>query len=78
MAYFATLGFVTISVFPYLITMSVVVTNASAVSSQSSLVFPTFSLGLSDLFGNRSLIFEDTISLLYFLHKVNSRIKVSL
>ena len=38
--------------------------------------FLTFSLGLSDLFGNESLIFEDMISVLDILHKVNSRIKI--
>ena len=49
------------SVLPYLITVLVVVTNAFLVSSKSPLVFLSVILGLSDLFGNGSLIFEDMI-----------------
>ena len=49
--------FSTMSVFPYLTTVSVVVTNAFSVSYKYPLVFLSFSLVLSDLFGNGSLIF---------------------
>ena len=75
MDYFTTLGSVTISVFPSLTTVSVVVTNAFSVSSKYPLVFLTFSLGLSDFFGNESLIFEDIISVLDSIHPIKSRIK---
>ena len=64
----------TMSVFPSLKTVLVVVTNAFSVSSKYQLVFLTFSFGLSDFFGNRSLILEDIISLLDILQPVNSRI----
>ena len=48
MSSFTTLGFVPNSVFPSLITVSVVVTNAFLVSSEPPLFFLTFILGLSD------------------------------
>ena len=76
MSFFTTIGFVPISVFPSLTTVSLVVTNAFSVSSKPPLIFPTFSIELSDFFGNGSLICEDMISVLDILHLVNSRIKV--
>ena len=76
MTYFITLAFFPISVFPYFTTVLVVVTNAFSVSSESPLVFPTVIPGLSDFFCNRSLIFEDMISVLDLLYPVNYIIKV--
>ena len=66
----------TISVFPSLKTVSVVVTNDYLVSSKSPHVFLTFSFGLSYFFVNGSLKFEDIVSVLDLFHPVNSRIKV--
>ena len=82
MDYFTTLGFVflflpTFSVFTYLKTVSLGVTNSFLVSSKSPLFFLTFSPGLSYLLGNGSLIFEDMISVLDLTQPVNSRISSS-
>ena len=63
------------SVFPYLKIVSVVVTNDFSVSSRSPLVSLTVILGLSDVFWNTSLIFEDMISVLDLLYLVNYKIK---
>ena len=76
MASFTTIGFVPMSVIPSLTTVTVVVTNAFSVSSKSPLVFLNFSLGLSDIFGNGSLIFEDMFPVLDLLYPVNYIIKV--
>ena len=76
MDYFTTLVFFFMSVFPSLTTVSVLVTNDFSVSSKSPLVFLTVILGLSDLLGNGSLIFEEMISVLDILYPVNYRIKV--
>ena len=77
MSSFTTIGFVPVSVIPSLTTVTVVVTNAFSVSSKSRLVFLTFILVLSYLFGNKSLIFEDNISVLDSLYLVNYIIKIS-
>ena len=63
----------TMSVFPYLETVSVVVTNSFSVSSKYLLVFLTFLLGLSYFFGNGSLILKDIISVIDLLHHIYSR-----
>ena len=76
-ASFTTLGFVPMSILPYLTTVSVVVTNDFLVSSKYPLVFLTFILGLSDLFGNGSLIFEDMLSVLDLFYLIKYIIKVS-
>ena len=66
--------FQTMSVFPTLKTVSVVVTNVCLVSSKSPLVFLTFSLGVSYSLGNGQMVLDDMISVLDILHPVNSRI----
>ena len=78
MASFTTLGFVliflsTVSVFPYLTTMSVVVTNEFLVSSKPPLVFINFSLELSDSLGNGTMELDDTSSVIDLLHPINPR-----
>ena len=45
-------------------------------SSKLPLVFLAIILGLSNFFYNRSLIFEDVISVLDLLYPVNYKIKV--
>ena len=75
-AYFTTLGFVPMSVFPYLTTVLVVVTNEFSVSYKSPLVFPNIIPGFSYLFCNWSLIFEDMISVLGLLYQLNYKIRV--
>ena len=82
MASFIKLGLVllllsTMSVFPYLKTMSVVVTNDFLVSSKSLLVFLIFSIGLLDSLRNGPMILDDMISVIDLLHPVNSRISSS-
>ena len=73
---FTKLGFFPMSVFPSLTTALVVLTNAFLVSSKPPLVFITVILGLSYLFGNGSLIFEEMISVLDILYPVKYKIKV--
>ena len=75
-AYFTTLGFVPMSVFPYLTTVLVVVTNEFSVSYKSPLVFLNIIPGFSYLFCNWSLIFEDMISVLGLLYQLNYKIRV--
>ena len=53
-------------------TVSVVVTNVSLVSSKYPLVFPTFTLGVSDYLGNGQMVLGDIISVLDLLHTVES------
>ena len=53
-------------------TVSVVVTNVSLVSSKYPLVFPTFTLGVSDYLGNGQMVLGDMISVLDLLRPVNS------
>ena len=74
-----TLGFYlpslsTMSVFPSLTTVSVVVTNYCLASSKSPLVFLTLSIGVTDSLGNGQIVLDEMISVLYLLHPVNSRI----
>ena len=64
----------TMSVFPSLKNVSVVVTNAYLVSSKHPLVFLTLSLGVSDSLGNGQMVFGDMIPVLDILHPYNSRI----
>ena len=64
----------TMSLFPYLITVSVLVTNACLVSSKSPLAFSTFSLGVSDSLGNAQMVLDEMISVLGTIHPVTSRI----
>ena len=59
-------------VFQSLTTVSVVVTNAFLVSSKNPLVFPTFTLGVSDYLGNGQMVLGDMISVLDLLRPVNS------
>ena len=47
----------TVSIFPSLSTLSIVVTNYFSISSKSPLDFLTFSLGASDSLGNGPLAF---------------------
>ena len=60
----------TISLFPHLATVSVVVNNSCLVSSKSSLVFLTFSLGVSDSLGNGQIALGDMISVLDIIHPI--------
>ena len=76
MASFTTLRFVSMSTFHYLTTVSVVVTNDFSVSSKSIPVFLIGILGLSYIFCNGSLIFEDMISVFDILYPDNYKIKV--
>ena len=80
MDYFTTLGF-----FPFFVYHVSITFFGNRISSSDQCLFGfiqipnfflTFSLGLSNLFGNRSLTFEDMTSVLDILHPVNSRIKV--
>ena len=64
----------TMSVFPSLTTVSVVVINNSLISSKYPLVFLNFSLGVSYYLGNGKIVLGDLIPVLDILHPVNSRI----
>ena len=73
------LGFVllflsTISVFPYLKTVAVVLNNACLVSFKSPLVFQNFSLGVSYSLGDEPMLLYDMVLMIDMSHPVNSRI----